>query len=230
MVFAHRGAHSAERENTLGAYRDALELGVDGVELDVRRTADGALVVHHDPEVSGLVIASSRAKDLPGYVPHLAAALEVLEGLRVNVEVKNLPEPTESSYDETGAFVEAVIDALRASPTPESLELSSFDLATCVSARAYDPSIPISYLTWRTPLLEALEIAAEERLSGVNPHFLLVSADAQHRARELGLGLNVWTVNDAPDLTAMAELGVRSVITDQPALALSLLGPDRGPK
>ena len=225
LVFAHRGAHSAERENTLGAYRDARELGVDGVELDVRQTADGALVLHHDPEVNGVAIARSRASDLPAFVPHLEAALELLEGLRVNVEVKNLQDPAESSYDQTGAFVAAVIDVLRGSSNIQNLELSCFDLATCVDAHHYDEAIPVSFLTWKTPLLEALELAATEGLSGVNPHYLLVNADAQHRAHELGLGLNVWTVNDAPDLTAMAAVGVRSVITDQPALALRLLRP-----
>jgi glycerophosphoryl diester phosphodiesterase len=50
-VFAHRGLHVAERENTLAAFRAAVELGVDGVELDVRRTIDGFLVVHHDSSV-----------------------------------------------------------------------------------------------------------------------------------------------------------------------------------
>jgi glycerophosphoryl diester phosphodiesterase len=229
MVFAHRGAHSRERENTLGAFRDALDIGVEGVELDVRRCVDGALVVHHDPEINGVAISASRAKDLPAYVPHLDAALDVLEGVRVNVEVKNVQDPKEPTYDESGEFVESVIDLLRRSSQRSLLELSCFDLATCVKARAYDESLPISFLTWKVPLLDALEVAAREGLRGVNPHFLLVNAEAQQRALDLGLDLNVWTVNDAADLTAMAELGVRSVMTDQPALAVLLLHRGAGP-
>ena len=70
-VFAHRGFHLAERENTLAAFAAALEIGVDGVELDVRRTLDGVLVVHHDPDVGSLDIALSTRSDLPEYVPTL---------------------------------------------------------------------------------------------------------------------------------------------------------------
>ena len=53
-ILAHRGASARARENTVEAFRLASALGADGVELDVRRTADGALVVHHDPSVDGV--------------------------------------------------------------------------------------------------------------------------------------------------------------------------------
>jgi glycerophosphoryl diester phosphodiesterase len=223
LVFAHRGAHAIERENTLGAFRDALDLGVEGVELDVRQTLDGALVVHHDPAANGVVIARGRAQDLPAYVPSLEESLSVLRGVRVNVEVKNLQHPDEPTYDATGNLVAAVIETLRASERRELLELSCFDLATCVAARAYDSTLAVAWLNWKTPLLDALTIAADEGLSAVNPHYLLVDATGHARAVELGLDLNVWTVNDVEDLTAMSALGVRSVVTDQPALALRLL-------
>ena len=91
LVLAHRGLHSAERENTLAAFAAARAAGADGVELDVRASADGALVVVHDP-VAGA--SSSRARPpapcRPG-CPTLAEALEACAGLVVNVEVKNSP-------------------------------------------------------------------------------------------------------------------------------------------
>lgn len=229
QVFAHRGAHSRERENTLGAFRDALDIGVDGVELDVRRTLDGVLVVHHDPDANGSVIALARATDLPSYVPRLDEALDVLIGVRVNVEVKNLVDPKEPAYDETGEFASAVIEALHARAQRDVLEVSCFDLATCRALRACDPVLPIALLTWRTALLEALELASDAGLSAVNPHYLLVDEVGQARAGELGLDLNVWTVNDAPDLLSMAHMGVASVITDQPELAMRLLHSADGP-
>ncbi|HQT99873.1 MAG TPA: glycerophosphodiester phosphodiesterase, partial [Acidimicrobiales bacterium] len=98
-VFAHRGAHQKARENTLDAFRAALRLGVDGVELDVRRSADGALIVHHDDAVEGRLIAKTRARELPPYVCQLGDALETLGSVEVNVEIKNLP--TEAGYDES---------------------------------------------------------------------------------------------------------------------------------
>jgi len=92
-VFAHRGLHISERENTLAAFRAALALGVDGVELDVRRTRDGVLVVHHDPTVDSLAIAQNTRSALPHYVPTLVEALESLEDVAVNVEIKNARGP-----------------------------------------------------------------------------------------------------------------------------------------
>jgi glycerophosphoryl diester phosphodiesterase len=75
-IIAHRGASRAERENTLAAFARAGGLGADGVELDVRRTADDRLVVHHDPRLAdGRVIVDTPARDLPGHIPSLEAAL-----------------------------------------------------------------------------------------------------------------------------------------------------------
>ena len=70
----------------------------------------------------------------------------------------------------------------------------------------------------------ALAAAQAASLTAVHPHFSLVDEPLVRRARELGLDTNVWTVNHAEDLAAMAAFGVSSVITDDPALALSILG------
>jgi glycerophosphoryl diester phosphodiesterase len=220
QVFAHRGAHLVERENTLAAFKEARRLGVDGVELDVRRTLDGALVVHHDPGIEGRVISATPADELPSYVPSLADAMACLEGVVVNVEVKNAKE--EGSYDESGTLVAEVLDALYGAGHARSISLSSFDLATCVAARSYDADLDVAWLIWFTSLEETLREAHERGFAAVNPHFRLVTADACHLASELGLALNVWTVNEPHDLESMMDLAVTSVITDQPARALEL--------
>ena len=78
----------AARENTIEAFALAGRLGADAVELDVRRTRDGLLVIHHDPTLSdGRVIARTDAAELPAHVPHLGAALDACAGLWVNVEI-----------------------------------------------------------------------------------------------------------------------------------------------
>ena len=59
LVLGHRGASAGAPENTVAAFTRARELGADGVELDVRRTADGVLVVHHDPDVRGVGLIAS---------------------------------------------------------------------------------------------------------------------------------------------------------------------------
>ena len=118
-VIAHRGASRAERENTLAAFRRAGEMGADAVELDVRRTADGVLVVHHNPGLDdGRVIATMQHGELPAHVPTLTDALDACAGMWVNVEIKNDPtepdfDPTDSIADETMALLRRMVELLR---------------------------------------------------------------------------------------------------------------------
>jgi glycerophosphoryl diester phosphodiesterase len=222
-VYAHRGAHLNTRENTLDAFREARSLGVAGVELDVRRTADGALVVHHDPVVELMVIAHTNAADLPGFVPHLDESLAELRGLRVNVEIKNSRDPAEPTYDDSGSLVREVVACVEASPG-SSVLISCFDRATCRQVRELRDDVEVAWLLAKGSLNEYFEIASEERFNALNPHYSMVTPESQRRAAERGLSLNVWTVNSARDLTAMGLAGVASVITDEPVLALELLG------
>jgi len=227
-VFAHRGAHLNERENTLGAFRQAVILGVDGVELDVRQTLDGVLVVHHDPAIDSLALAHTRAKDLPDYVPTLEEAMDALTGVTVNVEIKNSKDPREPVYDETGAFVRQVVDFLQGAEVASSVIISCFDLRTCAQVRDYDATMRVGWLIWDVEVESALIEAHVLGLNALNPHFTLVTPATQHRASELGLELNVWTVNADEDITTMAAMGVASIITDQPARALSLVANQSG--
>src|SRR4051794_26258624 len=95
LVLGHRGASHARPENTLAAFAKAREFGADGVELDVRRSADGQLVVHHDPQVEGFGIIYEHdfatLRTARPDVPTLAEALGACAGMIVNVEVKCLP-------------------------------------------------------------------------------------------------------------------------------------------
>jgi glycerophosphoryl diester phosphodiesterase len=222
-VFAHRGAHEKARENTLDAFRDAVALGVAGVELDVRRTSDGVLVVHHDPTIDAVAIAHSRALDLPSYVPTLDEAMVALRGVTVNVEMKNYRDPKEPTYDDTGLFVSQVVDLLHEGDFASSVSISCFDLATCARVRDYDAQMPVGWLIYDVGVESALIQASVLGLNAVNPHYTLVNAEHQRRASELGLDLNVWTVNASEDIEAMRDAGVAIIITDQPALALRLV-------
>ena len=96
QVIAHRGASRAAPENTVAAFRRAAEMGAQAVELDVRRTGDGALVVHHDAASRPTAVrsASSPAPTSPTHVPAFAAALDACAGMWVNVEIKNDPRRT----------------------------------------------------------------------------------------------------------------------------------------
>ncbi|MFI5035970.1 MAG: glycerophosphodiester phosphodiesterase [Acidimicrobiales bacterium] len=228
LIFAHRGLHERERENTLGAFRAARALGVDGVELDVRRSVDGVLVVHHDATIAGRAVASTPAAELPAYVPTLAEALEASAGVVVNVEIKNLEHSSEPTYDATGGFARQVVDALRGAP---AVLVSGFDLATCRAARAASHELAVGWLLGRGVDLDAaLRVAADAGFTALNPHHRGVGASLVASAHELGLAVNVWTVNRSGDLATMLALGVDAIITDEPARALAMvIRPPRSP-
>jgi glycerophosphoryl diester phosphodiesterase len=216
-VFAHRGVHAVERENTVAAFEAAVALAVDGVELDVRRTLDGVLVVHHDADVGSIAIAHSVRSALPEYVPTLSRALESLDGLAVNVEIKN--DRASDDYEGTAEFVGLVLAAIDESSRSERVSISSFDLATCTYARSMDREISVAWLLWDVAIGDALVQAHLLGFNGVNPHFSTVDAEVVARARDLALDVNVWTVNLVEDVERMAALGVACIITDEPQLA-----------
>lgn len=222
LVLAHRGLHSAERENTLAAFAAARAAGADGVELDVRASADGALVVVHDPVAGGVVVAGSPASALPAWVPTLAEALEACAGLVVNVEVKN--SPGDPGYDATGALARAVVAAVAGARA--RVIVSSFDRATCEAARAADAGLAVGWL-----LVPGADVAARAApaaaagLSALHPHHRDLDAPGAAAAAGAGLDVNVWTVNAAADVERVAALGVAAVISDDPAGARAALGP-----
>lgn len=224
LVLAHRGAPGEWGENTLAAFCEARRLGADGVELDVRRSADGALVVHHDEAVEGVgPIATARVRDLPDYVPLLSDALSALEGMVVNVEIKS---------DGDDALPLATAAEVAGLAWSDRVVVSSFDAGCLEVVRQAEPALALGWLLdWRVDARAMVDEAALRGFAGVHPFVTSVDAalvDAAHRA---GLAVRVWTVNSPGDLRAMVDLGVEAVITDRPAeaLAVARAGPNGGP-
>jgi glycerophosphoryl diester phosphodiesterase len=231
LILAHRGARRVAPENTLDAFARAVAMGADGVELDVRRTADGALVLHHDPVVAnGTRIAATPAAQLRAdhpEIPTLVEALDVCAGVLVNVEIKNLPWEPDFDADEQSA--EAVVELLDARDGRDDVIVSSFHLATIDRVRATGTSVPTGLLTLgRRNLPMLLDLAAERGHAAIHPdrraagrrHAESLVADAHDR----GLEVNVWTVNAAATIVRLADAGVDGLITDVPDVARKALG------
>ena len=126
---AHRGASRAEPENTLAAFRRAGEMGGDAVELDVRRTSDGVLVIHHNPHLPDeRLVAHTAYADLPASVPTLGEALDACAGMWVNVEIKNDPE--EPDFDPTDMIADETVANLLARHDDERWLISCFRIET----------------------------------------------------------------------------------------------------
>jgi glycerophosphoryl diester phosphodiesterase len=227
-VFGHRGSPAPGRpENSVAAVTEALRQGADGVEVDVRLTADDTLVCSHGPVLrtrtgARLDVATSASGDLLGVAGRnsLATLAEVLAaaqrpvGTQVVVEAKPVTDIAVAVRT-----ARALADVLGAAAGSADLTVSSFDPAllavirtTCAdlpvrTALLGDTSAPAAAVVWR---------AHEDGHDEV--HLPLVGVrrtpQAVETARSLGLAVTFWTVNRRRDLRWAAELGVDAVITD----------------
>jgi glycerophosphoryl diester phosphodiesterase len=229
-VLAHRGATAAAPENTLPAFVAARALGADGVELDVHRTADGGLVVHHDAGARGLgVLAEHTEAEIRAAgpeIPTLDEALEACAGMLVNVEVKNLPG--DADYDPAEAVAAGVVALLRRRDGRDDVLVSSFNLESVNRVRELDASIPTGFLTLvGMDPVDGVDVAHAHGHGAVNPDVRSLAGEAAaatiSRAHELGMTVNVWTVNDEDEIRRLAAAGVDAVITDLPDVARRVL-------
>lgn len=226
LVYAHRGDRSRADDNTIEAFQLAVEAGTDGVELDVRRTADGVLIVSHDdhaldvPPFSDLDFSELRAR--APHVPTLREAMDIIpRSVFVNVEIKNFT--FDAGYDESRSVVDETIEELRTYDDLDRILLSSFDAMSMKRAREIDRELLCGQLLLQVfPLDAGIEIARELGLESVVPHLDHVKSDAValvDRIRDAGLATVVWGVNTPEDVALLAAAGVEGLITDDPGMA-----------
>jgi glycerophosphoryl diester phosphodiesterase len=227
-VLAHRGGTGPWHENSLEAFAAALRLGADGVELDVRLSADGQLVVHHDAEVPGVgSVHELRYDALPRWVPTLEQALAACAGAIVNVEIKNIP--TDPGYDPSNLVSSAVASILargaRTAPWPAHVIVSSFWPDALVAVRrAYPPAVLGMLVHPALDVRSALDMASSLHCAALHPHHGQVDGELVGRAHGRGLAVATWTVNGTGDIDAVVDAGVDVVITDSVAPTLAHLG------
>lgn len=249
LVVAHRGANAAAPENTMEAYRLAVEMGADAIELDVHLTADGELAVMHDEtldrttdhtgSIASLTMEQIRAADA-GYgfeatdgsfpfrgqglqVPTLSEVLDWLPdgiGLVVEVKARGATDPT--------------VEALRASRVraAAAVSLISFDEQAIDRAHELDPGLPTGYLLVPSqPVAPALTYAVEHGHAAIHPWEGDLGLDPEpilSMARAYGRLVGCYVVNDPARMQQLAAYGLWGFVTDLPAVARQALGPREG--
>ena len=220
-VFGHRGSPRQEVENTMASFAAAVAAGADGIECDLRRSADGIVVIHHDPDYrDGRAVHETVAGDRPDGVPLLAEVIaEYCGRVQVNLEIKNLP--TETAFDPEAAIVGLVAAEVRAAESRgaeiEGVSISSFHPPTLDRVRRDLPGVPTGVLTFVVPTAaDAITIAVAGGHEAIHPHVSQVDADLVSSAHRHGLVVNVWTVNDDDIVARMVDVGVDGIITDVP--------------
>jgi glycerophosphoryl diester phosphodiesterase len=225
-VFAHRGCTEGFTENTLEAFAEARRLRADGVELDVRLTADGALAIHHDAVIPSVgAICDLGVSDLPPYVPLLADVWGVCDGMVVNVEIKNSPD--DPGHDPEEAVAALTAAAIAEAGWTERVLVSSFQVPTLRAVQVADGRLPLGALwPFVTEAEGALTLAVEAGFRAVHPFVTSATPELVAQAHAAGLAVNVWTVNGLEDLARFVALGVDSVITDRLSDALAIARRD----
>ncbi len=223
LVIAHRGASAAYPENTVEAFVGARDMGADWVELDVRLTLCGTPVVHHDADLAGgRFLSELEAAELPASIPTLVDAIEAIGPMGMNIEIKS--DPREAGYDPEHRLVDAVVPIAQHLLGPERCLISSFDISAINRSRELDPTFPTGFLT-ADPV--GVEVSAGRALAhghgAINPGDALVSARWVAHAKNAGLNIYTWTIDDPARIAEVAAMGVDGIITNCPDVALQAI-------
>jgi glycerophosphoryl diester phosphodiesterase len=241
LVIAHRGDSAHRPENTLASFASALEVGAELVELDVQLTADGHVIVLHDPrlertttgrgDVRRLTLAEVRSVSA-GYpdrfgsayagerVPALSEVLALLRGrARVLVEVK-----TESVTDDAEGGIEARTAAeVRRAGMADSVAFISFDHRAIRRLASLAPEMTRGRLFGRTNADEVLEAARDASCELVMPHKGQLTRVLVDRVHAAGLKLATWVVDEPAELKKVARFGLYGVGSNRPGVLLEAI-------
>lgn len=196
-------------------------MGADGVELDVRPSADGHLVVHHDAELGdGRRISRLTWREIPARVPFLEPVLDACGNMIVDIEIKT--ERDDPDFDPEQTLARILVELLAGHEMGSRVLVSSFDISMIASVRALSSEIPTALVTRHSA--EAINRAVDGGHVAINPSDAVVDEHYVAAAHDAGLAVNVWTVDDPERIRQLAEFGVDAVITNVPEIAIAVLG------
>lgn len=237
LVWAHRGASGYAPENTLAAFQKAVDLGADGVELDIQLTKDDQIVVIHDETIDRTSDGKGWVKDYtleelrafsynrtkPEYkhadIPTMREVFELLKptGLFINIEIK------------TGVvFYEKIEEKILALTKEMGMEdrvcYSSFNHYTVTRIHALKPDAEVGFLYADGPI-DMPSYGVKHGVNALHPALYNLQYDGfVKECKEKGLKLNVWTVNERPYMEMCCQYGVDAIITNYPDIAKEVVG------
>ena len=247
-VQGHRGASALAPENTLAAFRRAIELGADGMEMDLQLTSDGAVVVIHDDtlerttdgwgRVTDLTLAEVRRADAGAKfgaayrgerVPTLSEVIDLVKAsgndrVRLNLEIK-FGEGREGKPED---IEERVLAVLRAAGFVDRVTVQSFHHPSPAKMKALEPRIPSGLLVGaRRPPSDPVALVQQYRADYYAPEHRLVTREMVQALHQARIPVVTWTVNDESGMHRLIEMGVGSVqgdaiISDYPDRAVNV--------
>jgi len=246
LVAAHRGGAALWPENSLLAFRSALALGVDALEFDLHLTADGEVVVLHDPTLDRTSTGNGSVRDLKlanladirlktregavtgERVPTFAQVLDLVAPTSAEILPEIKVDANRQRYD---GIEEKVLALIRARGLMARTTIQAFQVETIRRVRELEPKARTMLLVARGDVerdrarpAEAVRRARELGATDLGMNHRLLDADVMSAARAAGIRVSAWTVNEEADIRRMIDLGVDVVMSDRPDLAKRLTG------
>ena len=219
----HRGAKGYLAENTLESINKAIELGVDGIEIDIFQCRSGELVLFHDKDLQKLTGKSGKIEDLTieelesflvdgkYRIPTLKDVLTKIENpLLINIELKGSNTSVQTS--------KVIADFLMTDVWKmEHFIVSSFNWNELVKFRTVNTNIPVGVLVSKSiSINEAIEFAKKINAQAIHPNYELLNEKIIRKIKNNGFKVYTWTVNDKDKIEYMKKLNVDGIISDYP--------------
>lgn len=215
LKIGHRGAKGYVAENTLASFKKALDLGVDGIELDVHVSSDGEIMVIHDETIDRTTAAKGFVKNCISLelnklgIPTLEAVLQLInQKCSINIEIKD-----ENATKKVVALVEKYV--LENNWNYQQFQISSFIWESLEQISKLNSSILLGVLT-ENEVENALAFAKKINAHSINPYFELLNSENVTAIHRNGFKIYTWTVNSEEDLTFVKSLNVDGIISDFP--------------
>ena len=238
-IAAHRGGAGLWPENSMLAFENATQLGIDLVEFDVHPTRDGRLVVHHDPLLDRMTNGEGRLNartfdelseltikgTADGRIPLLSEVIEVFRHTPITLRIELKADADLQPYPGLEAALAAEIDALG---MMERTVVTSFFIDTLVRFRSVARPLNLIWLVKKLVFSQiggmapVLEIAKAKNIEEIALHQSVAGPENGAVARAAGIRLGAFAVNDEAAIRRMLNLGVTVFTSDRPDIALKM--------
>jgi glycerophosphoryl diester phosphodiesterase len=215
LKIGHRGAKGYVAENTLESFQKAIDLNVDGIELDVQFSSDGKAVIIHDETIdrtttgTGFVNNFTSSELKKWNIPTLEEVLDLVDKrCFVNVEIKD--------FKATNSVIKIVQHYILDKNWSNNLfQISSFDWTILEIISSQNPKLQIGVITGNS-IEKAFDFAKKITAHSINPHYHLLNSENVQLLHENKFKIYTWTVNQPEDITFVKSLKIDGIISDFP--------------
>ena len=219
LIVSHRGKiNLGSPENVLIGIQEAIDVGVDMVEFDIRRTKDDFLVCHHDPTVNGKMVSDLNFNELKKVKKTICKLEEVLDICKdkvgVNLEIKEI------------GFEDKIVEELTANFSYDNFFVTSFSSLVLRKIKKLDCKIKTGLLVGNAINLQVFYKIIKEAIfmtdfyyskaDFISPFYKIYEIGLMKRFENLGIPIQLWTVNDLVFLKDLINSDIQSIVTDVP--------------